>query len=301
MNSLIKHFNNCLKIQQLFKKTETDELAENLYWYDLTIKYASSKFGFLQIFLWRICNQFAGMFSVFKKKKDSAYSENYQKENPKNYGAESIYHKAIKKNSQNISNPSIWNFKILISKPWYEDDKWSNYLEENCDIIKNELHSSKFKTIEHPGNQMLAENGKWSSIILIGAKGKSLEYENDFPNTFDLLKNMPINETYGFVAFSKLSPGTHIKAHTGSSNLRLRYHLGIDVPEPDLVKIRVGDQFRPWVENKCIVFDDSFEHEVFHKGKKDRIVFIVDLWHPQIKNDYINILKLDEFKNFGKL
>ena len=98
MNSLIKHFNNCQKIQQLFKKAETDELAENLYWYDLTIKYASSKFGFLQIFFfWRICNQFAGMFSVFKKKKNSAYSENYQKENPKNYGAESIYHKAIKK------------------------------------------------------------------------------------------------------------------------------------------------------------------------------------------------------------
>ena len=55
-------------------------------------------------------------------------------------------------------------------------------------------YTLKFKTIEHPGNQMLAENGKWSSIILIGAKGKSLEYENDFPNTFDLLKNMPINE-----------------------------------------------------------------------------------------------------------
>ena len=44
-----------------------------------------------------------------------------------------------------------------------------------------------------------------------------------------------------------------------------------------------------------------FEHEVLHNGKKDRIVFIVDLWHPQIKDSYVNILKLDEFKNFGKL
>ena len=112
---------------------------------------------------------------------------------------------------------------------------------------------------------------------------------------------MPINETHGFVAFSKLSPGTHIKPHTGSSNLRLRYHLGIDVPEPDMVKIRVGDQTRPWLENKCIIFDDSYEHEVIHEGKKDRIVFIVDLWHPQIKNSYVEVLKLNEFKNFGKM
>ncbi len=240
-------------------------------------------------------------FFFLKKIRNSAYSEIYQKENPKNYGVESIYHKTIEKKLPSFSNPSIWNFKILSSKPWFENDKWSNYLEENCNIIKNEFLSSKFKTIEHPGNQMLAENGKWSSITLIGAQGKNLKCENDFPNTFDLLKNMPINETYGFVAFSKLTPGTHIKPHTGSSNLRLRYHLGIDVPEPDLVKIRVGDDIKPWIEDKCIVFDDSFEHEVFHNGKKDRIVFIVDLWHPQIKDSYVNILKLDEFKNFGKL
>ncbi len=301
MSSLIKHFNDCQKIHQLLKKAKTDELAENLYWYNLSIKFASSKFGFLKVFFWRIWNKFLNMFFFFKKIKNSAYSENYQKENPKNYGTESIYHKTIEKKSPNLSNPSIWNFKILTSKPWHEDDKWSNYLEENCDVIKDEFLSSKFKTIEHPGNKMLAENGKWSSITLIGAQGKSLKHESDFPNTFNLLKNMPINETYGFVAFSKLTPGTHIKPHTGSSNLRLRYHLGIDVPEPDLVKIRVGDDIKPWIEDKCIVFDDSFEHEVFHNGKKDRIVFIVDLWHPKIKDSYVNILKLDEFKNFGKL
>ena len=75
---------------------------------------------------------------------------------------------------------------------------------------------------------MLAENGKWSSITLIGAQGKNENFKNSFSKTFDLLKKMPINETYGFVSFSKLSPGTHIKPHTGSSNLRLRYHLGID-------------------------------------------------------------------------
>ena len=136
--------------------------------------------------------------------------------------------------------------KKISSKPWFESDKWSRYLEENCKVIKDEFFSSDYKTTEHPGNQMLAENGKWSSITLIGAQGKNLNLQNSFGKTFDLLKKMPINETYGFVAFSKLSPGTHIKPHTGSSNLRLRYHLGIDVPEPDMVKIRVGDQTRPW-------------------------------------------------------
>ena len=39
----------------LLKKAKTDELAENLYWYNLSIKFASSKFGFLKVFFWRIC------------------------------------------------------------------------------------------------------------------------------------------------------------------------------------------------------------------------------------------------------
>ena len=56
---------------------------------------------------------------------------------------------------------------------------------------------------------MLAENGKWTSITLIGAQGKNVNFQNSFSKTFDLLKKMPINETYGFVAFSKLSPGKH--------------------------------------------------------------------------------------------
>ena len=301
MNSLIKHFLNSKKINKLLKNREFEDLAKNLYWYDLSIMFASSKFGLLKILLWRIFKKVSNLFSFLKMNNKSAYSENYQYQNPKNYGSESIYHKIIEKKLPNFSNPSIWNLKKLNSKPWFESDKWSRYLEENCKVIKDEFFSSDYKTTEHPGNQMLAENGKWSSITLIGAQGKNEDFKNSFSKTFDLLKKMPINETYGFVAFSKLSPGTHIKPHTGSSNLRLRYHLGIDVPEPDMVKIRVGDQTRPWLEDKCIIFDDSYEHEVFHKGKKDRIVFIVDLWHPQIKNSYVEVLKLNEFKNFGKM
>ena len=112
---------------------------------------------------------------------------------------------------------------------------------------------------------------------------------------------MPINNIFGFAAFSKLSPGTHIKPHTGSSNLRLRYHLGIKVPQQENIEIRVGNTTKTWLQDKCIIFDDSFEHEVFHNGDKERIVFIVDLWHPEITDEMIKTLNSDEFKRFGKL
>jgi aspartate beta-hydroxylase len=40
----------------------------------------------------------------------------------------------------------------------------------------------------------------------------------------------------------------------------LRCHLGLVVPPG--VRIRVGDEVREWTAGECLIFDDSFEHEV---------------------------------------
>lgn len=40
--------------------------------------------------------------------------------------------------------------------------------------------------------------------------------------------------------------------------------------------------FRSWREGKFIIFDDSFEHEVWHNGTATRLVLIIDIWHPEL-------------------
>ena len=83
--------------------------------------------------------------------------------------------------------------------------------------------------------------------------------------------------------FSRLAAGSHIGAHCGPSNLRLRVHLGLIVPEG--TRLRVGTEVRTWSEGQCLIFDDSFEHEVWHEGEGERIVLICDMWHPDIDVD----------------
>lgn len=50
---------------------------------------------------------------------------------------------------------------------------------------------------------------------------------------------------------------------------------------------------RPWETGKALLFDDSYEHEVWYDGPGAgdvhagewggvRVVLIVDLWHPQL-------------------
>ena len=47
--------------------------------------------------------------------------------------------------------------------------------------------------------------------------------------------------------------------------------------------MRVGDEEVRLQEGKCIVFDDSFNHEAWNDDDKSRIVLIFDVWHPDLK------------------
>ena len=95
----------------------------------------------------------------------------------------------------------------------------------------------------------------------------------------------------GSAYFSRLAPGTHLNAHCGPTNARLRLHLGLVVP--DGCSIRVGDEVRTWVEGRCLLFDDSFEHEVWNNATSERLVLIVDVWHPDLELDAERLAHLD--------
>src|SRR5206468_8159148 len=46
--------------------------------------------------------------------------------------------------------------------------------------------------------------------------------------------------------------------------------------------LRVGSETRTWRKGKCLVFDDSFEHEATNPSERARVVLLVDVWHPDL-------------------
>jgi aspartate beta-hydroxylase len=94
----------------------------------------------------------------------------------------------------------------------------------------------------------------------------------------------------GLAYVSRMRAATHIQAHRGPTNLRVRCHLGIQVPDGDCA-IRVGPQTRRWQDGRCLVFDDYFEHEAWNHTEQDRIVLIVDLWHPGLSATEVSLLE----------
>ena len=49
-------------------------------------------------------------------------------------------------------------------------------------------------------------------------------------------------------------------------------------------ELRVAEQHVQNREGECMVFDDSFEHEAWHRGTDTRIVLVFDVWHPDLSD-----------------
>ena len=92
-----------------------------------------------------------------------------------------------------------------------------------------------------------------------------------------LLRHSP---SYLIRLVQTMEPGTIVRPHFAIANDHFRLHLGIDIPEPDMVDLIVGGERHGWEEGRVAVFDDSVIHSVRHRGRQDRTVLIVDMVHP---------------------
>jgi len=74
--------------------------------------------------------------------------------------------------------------------------------------------------------------------------------------------------------FSLFRPGTHLYPHHGERPGVLRCHLALVVPSGD-VGLRSGARTRRWRAGRCLILDDTCEHEAWNHGDGDRVVLIV--------------------------
>jgi len=174
--------------------------------------------------------------------------------------------------------------------PWLED------LEAATDTLAEELQAVMaaeraelvpyIQYDEHlPLDQWrpLNKNPDWTAIHL-WRNGSLVEANaRHCPRTIEVLKGFPQPSIRGSgpnAMFSLLAPKTEIPAHVGVNNARLVCHLPLVVPEG--CWFRVGAETRYWKRGEAFVFDDTIEHEALNPSDELRVVFIFDVWHPDL-------------------
>jgi aspartate beta-hydroxylase len=165
-----------------------------------------------------------------------------------------------------------------------------SYLESHYAEIRRELLALEPARF-HPESEPISRTGDWDVLFLYERGRRHDDICSACPVTTRGIEGYPTVRTIaGLIYVSRMRGKTHIQPHRGPTNLRVRCHLGIQVPGGDCA-IRVGDETRSWQEGKCIVFDDHFEHEAWNATDEDRIVLIVDLWHPGLSATEVGLLE----------
>jgi beta-hydroxylase len=152
--------------------------------------------------------------------------------------------------------------------------QFASILESNWLAIRQELEQlQQGKFVPWP-EKLLYKKG-WK-VFGLYAFGRKLNNNCRLcPETTRLVEMIPGMTTAGF---SCLAPGTHIAPHVGYTKAVLRCHLGLIVP--DGCGIRVGSQTRIWQEGKCLIFDDTVEHEAWNRGNRTRLLLLIDFKKP---------------------
>jgi aspartyl/asparaginyl beta-hydroxylase/uncharacterized protein DUF6817 len=180
----------------------------------------------------------------------------------------------------------------LPSRPWHDPHDFAlvDYLEGHFAAIRDEilaLDAAHFA----PESERIGRLGDWDVVFLYERGRRHDEVCAACPVTARGVDTHRTIRTHaGLIYISRMRAGTHISAHRGPTNLRLRCHLGITVPLGDCA-IRVGDHTERWRQGRCLVFDDSYEHEAWNHTHEDRIVLIVDLWHPALSDAEVRLLE----------
>ena len=72
--------------------------------------------------------------------------------------------------------------------------------------------------------------------------------------------------------------------YSADTLLRLRIHLGLKIPQKECGMEISGTQVN-WTEGGVIIFDDSFEHRVWNDSEEERMIFILDVPHPDLTEE----------------
>jgi len=163
--------------------------------------------------------------------------------------------------------------------PWVEqvEANWKVIREELEHVLEDQSALPNFQDISKDQIE-ITDDDRWKTFFLYGFGFKAPLGVEMCPRTAALMEQIPGMKT---AMFSILSPRKHILDHRGPYKGVLRYHLGLIVPEDrEACRIRVGEDVRHWEEGRSMIFDDTFNHEVWNDTDETRVVLFVDVLRP---------------------
>ena len=163
--------------------------------------------------------------------------------------------------------------------PWIPrvETHWQRVRRELDALMEHRAAMPNFQDILREVST-IQKDDDWKTFFLKGVGMDCSENARRCPQTMKVLAEIPGCTT---AFFSILSPHKHIPPHRGAWAGVLRLHLALVVPQPaERCRIRIADELHTWHEGRCLVFDDTYNHQVWNDTDGYRVVLFVDFERP---------------------
>ncbi|MBN3280631.1 ASPH2 protein, partial [Polyodon spathula] len=189
-----------------------------------------------------------------------------------------------------IQKPEVFFLPDLPTSPYFSRDAQKHdveLLERSWPVLLAEFEAvhQGFSNCSLSPSQGWKVNstphGEWHTFYLVNQGVSVPQNCRRCPRAYRTLGSLRTfigNNVFGNACFSVLSPGTLITEHYGPTNVRIRCHLGT---EGCGAGAGVGGTRYAFL-NLCWLNRHMFSHYVCSAEDGPRVVFMVDLWHPNV-------------------
>ncbi|WP_237442444.1 aspartyl/asparaginyl beta-hydroxylase domain-containing protein [Saccharibacter sp. 17.LH.SD] len=164
---------------------------------------------------------------------------------------------------------------------------WTRLLQNNWTLIREEALNIRAEDIPSlgeisPDHGRIAADRRWKSFFLEGYGYKREENRQRAPMTSSLIDQIPDVCT---ASFSVIEPGGHIPRHRGMTKGMLNCHLSLKTPQDRdncWIQLEEGSHLHklPWKEGDILLFDDTYNHEVWNNTNEERYILFVQVMRP---------------------
>ena len=166
---------------------------------------------------------------------------------------------------------------------------WRAVRDEADQVARRLHHVPRFHEIMREQAEISANDGRdWRMFIL---KAYGVDLPRNLATCPTLARLVAASPDVLSASISFLAPRKHVPAHRGPFRGVLRFYLGLSVPRhadgrPAAV-LRVAGVEHRIGDGDCMLWDDTFPHEVTNESDHVRSVLLLDVWRRDMPIDMV--------------
>lgn len=184
--------------------------------------------------------------------------------------------------------------------PWAQDIEanWEKIRDEALSVMDRPDAIPPLRDIS-PDHAGIARDNRWRSFFIWGYGYRHDENARRCAQTAQIVERIP-NLVSAF--YSIHVPGLHIPRHRGVTKGIVNCHLALKVPrEGEKCWMNLAGKDYYWSDGKALIFDDTYDHEVWNNSDETRIILLIQVLRPMrfpgsaVARGFFKLIQLSPF------